>query len=96
MLEAKRMIDDGPAGRRDFISLLVNEAGGSVEGMWLTNVGDWDLVCLIDMGDQTAAVGAAATMARRAAGLTERERWIELIDIDDVANAIDAMAGTST
>lgn len=90
------MVDDGPAARRDFVSLLVRQAGGVVEGMWLTNVGDWDLICLVDMKDQTAAVGAAATLARRAAGLTEKERWIQLVDIDDVAEVLDSMAGRSS
>ncbi len=89
------MVDDGPASRRDFITLLVRNAGGAVEGLWLTNVGDWDLICLVDMDDQTAAVGAAATLARRAAGLVEKERWIQLVDVADVAAALDTMAGIS-
>jgi uncharacterized protein with GYD domain len=63
--------------------------------MWLTNVGDWDIVLLLDMDDQSSAEGAAATLARRAAGLAVAERWIELIDVDDVAGAIDRLAGSA-
>jgi uncharacterized protein with GYD domain len=88
--EAARMIQDGPGARRDFFDLIVREGGGTVEGFWLTNVGDWDLVCLVDLPDGTPALGAASTLARKAAGLTNRERWIELVDVDEV----DAVVGT--
>ena len=93
--EASRMVSDGPLARRDFIELLVREAGGTVEGLWLTNVGDWDLVCIVELADGTSARGAAATLARRAARLTDRERWIELADVDDVAAAFAEMSGSA-
>ena len=57
-------------------------------------VGDWDLVCVVDMGDRTSAGGAAATLARRAAGLSSDERWIELVAVDEVASALVALAGS--
>jgi uncharacterized protein with GYD domain len=93
--EAHKMVTDGPVSRRRFVEYLVAEAGGRLEGMWLTNVGDWDIVLLLDMDDQSSAEGAAATLARRAGGLAVSERWIELIDVDDVAGAIDRLAGTT-
>ena len=92
--EATRMLRDGPDARRDFIELIVREGGGRVDDLWLTNVGDWDLVCVVDMGDRTSAGGAAATLARRAAGLSSDERWIELVAVDEVASALVALAGS--
>ncbi len=92
--EAARTLRDGPGARRDFIELIVREGGGTVEHLWLTNVGDWDLVCVVDMADETAAAGAAATLARRAAGLTGDERWIELVEVDDVAVALERLSGS--
>jgi uncharacterized protein with GYD domain len=94
--EASRMVQEGPRSRREFIELLVSEVGGTVEGLWLTNVGDWDLVCIVDMQRSTSAAGAAATLARRAARLTDRERWIELADVDLVAEALEQMSGSAT
>lgn len=93
--EARKMVADGPAARRRFFDHLVEGSGGHMEGMWLTNVGDWDVVLLLDMEDQSSAEGAAATLARRAGGLAVDERWIELIDVDDVAVAIEGLAGGS-
>jgi uncharacterized protein with GYD domain len=90
--EASKMVRDGPRSRRDFFELVVSEGGGTVEGFWLTNVGDWDLVCIVDMPEGSAANGAAATLARKAAHLTVRERWIELVDIDEVGGAITKMS----
>jgi len=90
--EASKMVRDGPRSRRDFFELVVREGGGTVEGFWLTNVGDWDLVCIVDMPDGTSVNGAAATLARKAAHLTVRERWIELVDLDGVADAITKMS----
>lgn len=92
--EASRMLRDGPSQRRAHLAHLVDDAGGTLEGAWLTNVGDWDLICLVDMGDQPAANGAAATLARRAAGLTNSERWIELAEIDDVDAAVGRLGGS--
>lgn len=94
--EAARMLQDGPGSRRAFFDLIVREGGGTVEGFWLTNVGDWDLVCLLDLPDGTPALGAAATLARKAASLTERERWIELVDVDEVDAVLKGMASGST
>ena len=90
--EAARMIHDGPRARRDFVDGLVRGAGGVLEGFWLTNVGDWDLICIVNMADETPISGAAATLARRAAGFADSERWIELADVDDVAQALEKMA----
>ncbi len=90
--EASKMVRDGPRSRRDFFELIVREGGGAVEGFWFTNVGDWDLVCIVDMPDGSAVRGAAATLARKAAHLTVRERWIELVDVDGVADAISTMS----
>jgi uncharacterized protein with GYD domain len=90
--EASKMVRDGPRSRRDFFELIVREGGGTVEGFWLTNVGDWDLVCIVDMPDGSSVNGAAATLARKAAHLTARERWIELVDVDGVADAISKMS----
>ncbi len=89
--EAAKMVRDGPAARRDYLQHLVHEAGGSIEGMWLTNVGDWDLILLLDMHQGTTADGAAATLARRAAGLAVSERWIELVDVDTAQAAIESL-----
>jgi hypothetical protein len=36
-------------------------------------------------------MGAAATLARRAAGLTRREQWIALADVADVATAMEQL-----
>jgi len=89
------MLEDGPAARRGFVDLLVREGGGVLEGYWLANTGDWDIVCVVDMTADTSARGAAATLARRAARLTENERWIELADVDDVANELERMSGST-
>ncbi len=87
------MVGEGPLARRGFVSMLVQEAGGTVEGYWLTSSGDWDVVCLVEMADdRSPGLGAAATLARRAAGLTEDERWIELFDAEDVTAALDRMS----
>jgi uncharacterized protein with GYD domain len=90
--EATRIIRDGPSARRDHFAQLVKEAGGTLEAAWHTNVGDWDMICIVDMADASAISGAAAALARRAADLSVRERWIELVDIDEVTLAMDAMA----
>ncbi len=90
--EAAKMVKEGPAARREHIDHLVQNAHGSVEGMWLTNVGDWDMILLLDMKKGSTAQGAAATLARRAAGLTVAERWIELVDVDDADAAIKTLA----
>jgi uncharacterized protein with GYD domain len=90
--EASKMVRDGPRSRRDFFELIVRESGGTVEGFWLTNIGDWDLVCIVNMSDGSSANGAAATLARKAAHLTVGERWIELVDVDGVADAISKMS----
>lgn len=90
--EASRVVEHGPDDRRAFLDLLVREAGGTVEGFWLTDVGEWDVVCLVEMHDRVPAGpahGAAATLARRAAGLTRREQWIALADPTDVADAME-------
>jgi hypothetical protein len=83
--EASRIIRDGARSRRDFFELVVRESGGTVEGYWLTNVGDWNIVCVVDMVDETPIGGAVAALQRRVAGLTDAERWIELAGVDDVA-----------
>lgn len=88
---ARLVIDDGPSARREHYQRMAAEAGGTIEGSWLTNVGDWDLVLLLDVPGATAAEGAAATLARTAAGSYVAERWIELIDLDDVAEALASM-----
>lgn len=93
--EASKAVSDGLPARRQYFEHIVGEAGGTIEGMWLTNVGDWDLVMLLDLPGGTPARGAAATLARKAAGEHGAERWIELIDLDDVANALSAMAAGS-
>lgn len=82
--EAKRIVHDGVATRRDFLELLVRESGGTLDHYWLTNVGDWDIVCVVDMTDETPVGGAVASLQRRAAGLTDAERWIELANADPV------------
>ena len=89
--EAARVIRDGPSARRDSLARLVKQAGGSLAGAWYSNVGDWDLICIIDMDDESPVTGAAATLARRAAGLTSAERWIELADIDQVTDVLHQM-----
>ncbi len=91
--EASRALRDGPAARRDHFARLVGEAGGSLTNAWYSNVGDWDLICIIQMDDESPVTGAAATLARRAAGLTMNERWIELADIDAVDAALSNMTG---
>lgn len=91
--EAAKMVQEGVRSRRDHLERLVAESGGTVEGMWLTNVGDWDLVLLLDMNDQSTAGGAAATLARRAAGMSLEERWIELVDVDETAEALASLGG---
>ncbi len=92
--EASKMVKDGPVARRQYLEHLVHHVNGEVEGMWLTDVGDWDVVLLLDMKNgSSAAGGAAATLARRAAGMTVAERWIELVDVDDVQSALTTMAG---
>jgi uncharacterized protein with GYD domain len=86
--EATRVIRDGPSARRDSLARLVRQAGGTLEGAWYSNVGDWDLICIIEMEDESPVTGAAATLARRAAGLTSAERWIELAEIDEVTDVL--------
>ncbi|MEL6893467.1 MAG: hypothetical protein AAFP84_17880 [Actinomycetota bacterium] len=94
--EAERMISDGVTARREFVELIVRNIGGTVDGFWLTNVGDWDVACLVTMADRSPAAGAAATIARRASGYTTFERWIELAETDDVALALDEMSAAPT
>ena len=89
--EAERVLRDGPSARRDHLAHLVEEAGGKLTGAWYSNVGDWDLICIVEMTDESPVTGAAATLARRAAGLTDAERWIELADIDAVGEMIGTM-----
>lgn len=86
--EAARVLRDTPSARRDHLAHLVEQAGGSLTDAWYSNVGDWDLICIIEMDDESAVTGAAATLARRAAGLTSAERWIELADIDEVTEVL--------
>ena len=90
--EASRVVRDGPTIRRDQLARLVQEADGTLRDAWYTNVGDWDMICIIEMADSTPVTGAAATLARRAAGLTSSERWIELAEIDEVAEALEQMS----
>ena len=90
--EASRVVRDGPKTRRDQFAHLVQEANGTLRDAWYTNVGDWDLICIVDMADPSPVTGAAATLARRAAGLTSSERWIELAEINDVADALEEMS----
>ena len=94
--EASRVLRDTPSVRRDHLAHLVDQAGGSLTHAWYSNVGDWDLICIIDMTDESAATGAAATLARRAAGLTSAERWIELADIDDVTRVLQTFSEGKT
>ncbi len=89
--EAAKMVKDGPSARRNYWEYLVQEAGGSIEGMWLTNVGDWDVILVLDMHEGSTSDGAAATLARRAAGLAVSERWIELVDVDAAQSSIEAL-----
>ena len=90
--EASRVLRDGPSTRRDRLARLVHDAGGTLSDAWYSNVGDWDLICIIEMEDESPVTGAAATLARRAAGLTSAERWIELADIDEVTTVLAKMA----
>ena len=94
--EAERVLRDGPSTRRDHFARLVADAGGTLTGAWYSNVGDWDMVCIIDMDDESPVTGAAATLERRAAGLTAAERWIELAEIDEVDRALKTMGGSTT
>lgn len=89
--EAAKTVRDGLESRRRHYEVIVDQAGGTLEGMWLTNVGDWDLVVLLHMPGETPAQGAAATLVRKASGATAEERWIELIDTEDVAAALATM-----
>jgi hypothetical protein len=91
--EASKTVREGARARRDYLDHLVQSAGGTIEGMWLTNVGDWDLILLLDMKEGSTAEGAAATLARRAAGMTVAERWIELVDVDAAEEALAALRG---
>lgn len=91
--EASKMVKDGPVARRAYLEHLVRRADGEVESMWLTDVGDWDVVVVLDMKNGSSAGGTAATLARRAAGMTVAERWIELVDVDEVGDALTNMAG---
>lgn len=90
--EASRVLRDGPSARRDRLARLVDNAGGTLSHAWYSNVGDWDLICIVDMADESPVTGAAATLARRAAGLTSAERWIELAEIDAVTAELVHMA----
>ncbi len=82
--EASRIVHDGVLSRRDFLEMLVRKSGGTLDHYWLTNVGDWDIICVVDMTDSTPVGGAVASLQRRAAGLTDAERWIELADVHAV------------
>jgi len=90
---AKRMLDVGPVARREHFERAAAQVGGCVEQMWLTNVGDWDLLMLVDVPGNGPAGGAVATLARTATGEHASERWIELIDLDDVALALAEVTG---
>ncbi len=92
--EASRILRDGPTARRDHFAHLVEEAGGTLDQAWYTNVGDWDMVCLVTMTDSSPISGAAATLERRAAGLTAAERWIELAAVDDVTVALERLTNS--
>lgn len=99
--EAAHVVEQGIEARRAFLEHLVREAGGVVEGFWLTDTGDWDIVCLVEMRHESAAhgpaAGAAATIARRAAVLTRREQWIALAEVGDVAEAMEQLrSGAAT
>ena len=59
--EAARTLRDGPGARPRLHRVDRPRRRRNVEHLWLTNVGDWDLVCVVDMADETAAAGAAAT-----------------------------------
>jgi len=89
---AAKILQDGLEARRRYYEHIVGSAGGTVEGIWLTNVGDWDVIMLLDIPGETPAEGAAATLARKAAGVGAAERWIQLVDFDDAASALAAMA----
>lgn len=89
---AAKMLKEGLDSRRRYYEHIVGNAGGTVDGIWLTNVGDWDMVMVLDIPGETPAEGAAATLARKAAGANAAERWIELIDFDDAGAALAAMA----
>ena len=93
--EASRVVRDGPNTRRDQLARLLEEADGTLRDAWYTNVGDWDFICIVEMADASPVTGAAATLARRAAGLTTSERWIELAEISDVADALEKMSTSS-
>ncbi len=90
--EASKMVKDGPIARRAYLEHIVRNAHGVVEGLWLTDVGDWDMIVILDMKEGSSAGGTAATLARRAAGMTVAERWIELVEVDDVEKALTTLA----
>ncbi|MEZ5228635.1 MAG: hypothetical protein R2710_18780 [Acidimicrobiales bacterium] len=65
--EAAKMVKDGPVARRSYLEHLVHHVHGEIEGMWLTDVGDWDVVLLLDMKEGSSAGGAATSPAERRA-----------------------------
>ncbi|MDH4146283.1 MAG: GYD domain-containing protein [Acidimicrobiia bacterium] len=85
---AADLVDTGLAEHQDFFAHLVEASHGTLEGMWMSNVGDFDLVCIVDLPEGTSAEGAAATLVRRSNGQHTAERWIELVDMTAADSAL--------
>ena len=91
---AKHLVDTGLCDHRDFLGRLIEKNGGTLESMWVSNVGDWDLIMIVDVPEGTAHEGAAATLMRRANGQHAAEHWVELVDIEATDSALRSLGMT--
>ena len=87
---AAALCREGLAHHRAFLTDLLDVSGGTLEQLWTSNGGEWDLVMIVDVPGATPSQGSAATLVRRANGQHAVERWIQLVDTDETDAALRA------
>lgn len=79
--------------RRAAIEALLNEVGGSLEGLSFTR-GEYDVVVVATFPDTTSLIGVVTAI--KASGAFEKATYLEELDIADVISVASKAAGAYT
>jgi len=80
-----------PQNRLDAVRKSIEKLGGSITGGWLA-FGDYDIVAILDMPDNTSA--AAFAMAAAAGGACKAVKTTPLLTVDEGIAAMHKAAGS--
>jgi uncharacterized protein with GYD domain len=84
----KGLLKQGLAAREEYFRGLAEPRGVKVHGYYFAEGGEWDVVVLLDTGDDTEAGAVAATFTTQATGMYTNYRVVRLYAPGDVDAAL--------